>query len=68
MPRKRSMVDYGRCKPDRCEGGVCLAAQACPNKVMRQEAPYEMPDVHPTMCVGCGMCMQACPLGAVRVM
>ena len=67
MPKKMSMVDYSRCQPEKCKDGICLAALACENKVMTQEAPYEMPDVNPAMCVGCGLCMQACPLKAVRV-
>ncbi len=68
MPKKRSMIDYGKCEPDHCEGGICLAAEACENKVMTQEAPGEMPDINPAMCIGCGLCEAACPLKAVRVM
>jgi len=67
MPRKRSMVDYSKCQPEKCKDGICLAAQACPHNVMTQEEPYEMPDVNPAMCVGCALCAQACPLHAIHV-
>jgi len=62
------MVDYRKCQPERCDKGICLAALACENKVMTQEAPYEMPDVNPAMCIGCGECALACLLKAVVVM
>jgi len=68
MPKQMAMVDYTICQPENCDKGICLAVLACPNKVLKQEAPYEMPDPNPTMCVGCGLCAQACPLKAIRVM
>jgi len=68
MPKQMAAVDYSRCQPERCDKGVCLAVLACPHKILKQEAPYEMPDPNPTMCVGCGLCAQACPLQAVRLM
>jgi translation initiation factor RLI1 len=68
VPKPMAMVDYGACRPEKCDKGICLAALACPNKVLKQEAPYELPDPNPDMCVGCGICAQACPLKAIRMM
>jgi len=68
MPKPVAVVDYRKCHPERCDRGICLTVLACPNKVLKQEAPYEMPDPNPTMCVGCGLCVQACPLKAIRMM
>ena len=68
MPKPVAVVDYRKCHPERCDRGDCLAVLACPNKVLKQEAPCEMPDPNPTMCVGCGLCVQACPLKAIRMM
>lgn len=68
MPKQIAMIDYGKCQPEKCDQGICLAVLACPNKVLKQEAAYEMPDPSPSMCVGCGLCAQACPLKAIRVM
>jgi len=41
---------------------------ACEHKIIKQEAPYEMPDANPAVCVGCGLCVQACPFEAVQMM
>jgi translation initiation factor RLI1 len=68
MPKPRAMVDYRKCQPEKCDEGICLAVLACPNKILQQEASYEMPDPNPAMWVGCGLCAQACPLKAIRVM
>lgn len=68
MPKPMALVDYGKCQPEKCDRGICLAVLACPNKVLKQEAPYEMPDPNPAMCVGCGICAPAYPLKAIRVM
>jgi len=68
MPKKMAVVDYSKCEPKECENGICLAVLACPNKVLKQEEPYEMPDTNPSMCVGCGLCAQACPLKAIIMM
>ena len=68
MPKQVVLVDYRKCQPEKCDDGICLAALACPNKVLKQEAPYEMPNPSPSMCVGCGTCVQACPLKAILMM
>lgn len=68
MPKKMAVLDYGKCHPEECEDGICLAGLACPYKVLRQATPYEMPDPNPALCIGCGTCAQACPCKAIRMM
>lgn len=68
MPNPVAIIDYQKCRPDRCDGGVCAAALECPNKVMAQEARYEFPFSRPShFCRGCAKCAQACPLEAIRI-
>ena len=63
-----SIIDYKKCKPEECGNGICAAAAACPNKVLRQEAHYEYPFSHPSrFCRGCATCVRACPFEAIRV-
>jgi NAD-dependent dihydropyrimidine dehydrogenase PreA subunit len=66
VPKKMVAVDYHRCQPEECGGGVCLAVLACPQKVLKQPAPYEMPEPV-AVCVGCGICAQACPVKAIQM-
>jgi NAD-dependent dihydropyrimidine dehydrogenase PreA subunit len=66
VPKQMVAVDYHRCQPEECDGGVCLAGLACPQKVLKQPAPYEMPEPV-AMCVGCGTCAQACPAKAIQM-
>lgn len=68
MPKQVAVVDYRRCQPEQCDEGICLAVSACPAKILKQAAPYEMPNPSPAMCVGCGLCTQACPVKAIRMM
>ncbi len=67
MPQKIAVIDYQKCIPEKCERGICLASNECERRVLKQEEPYEMPDT-PLMCAGCGVCVQACPAGAIRMM
>jgi len=60
-------IDYQRCNPEKCDHGICLAMTTCPNHIIKQEGCYEMPELNPTLCTGCGLCAQACPLKAVRM-
>jgi len=68
VPKKTVVVDYQACEPEKCEEGICQAVLACEKKILRQEAPYEMPDAKASMCLSCAICVQACPQNAVRVM
>lgn len=68
MPKKMALIDYQKCQPKECEGGICLAVLACPKKLLSQEEPYEMPDPAPAMCLNCGLCVKACPMKAIRLM
>ena len=68
MPKPRVVADHRNCQPEQYDEGICLAVLVCPHKILGQEAPYEMPDPNPAMCVGCGICAQACPLKAIQMM
>jgi len=68
MPQPKVALDYARCDPETCENGICSAAKVCEKKVLRQEAPGEMPDLYPAMCRGCIDCIAACPRDAIRLM
>ena len=67
MPKQAVIINYQFCQPELCEGGICLAVLACPRKLLKQEEPFEMPDPYPNMCIGCAICVQACPKGAVQM-
>lgn len=62
-----AVVDYRQCHPEECEQGICLAVIACPKKILRQEEPFEMPDPFASICLGCGKCVQACPMKAIQL-
>jgi translation initiation factor RLI1 len=67
MPGKMALVDYNKCRPENCNHGVCSAALACPRKLLKQEAPFEIPMTDPSICLGCGDCGRACPLKAIEI-
>jgi Fe-S-cluster-containing hydrogenase component 2 len=67
MPGKKALVNYNKCEPERCDGGICTAALACSRKVLTQEAPYEIPMTDPSPCKGCSDCALACPLKAIEM-
>ncbi|NQS91317.1 MAG: 4Fe-4S binding protein [Chloroflexi bacterium] len=68
MPKPKVVLDYQRCDPSCCDDGVCAAAQICERNVLRQEKPGELPDLYPSMCLGCTDCLTACPRDALRLM
>jgi translation initiation factor RLI1 len=67
MPGKIALVDYNKCRPEKCDSGVCKAAQACRYKLLKQESPSEIPMTDPFICRGCGDCVRACPLKAIEI-
>jgi translation initiation factor RLI1 len=67
MPSKMALVDYEKCLPEKCDSGICAAALACSHKLLKQEAPYEIPMADPFLCRGCGDCVRVCPLKAIEI-
>lgn len=65
MPRKTLVVDYNKCRPEHCDNGICAATLACPHKLLKQEAPFEIPMPSPFTCKDCARCVLACPLRAI---
>jgi Fe-S-cluster-containing hydrogenase component 2 len=63
----RIVIDFSKCDPKKCRGGVCAAALTCPRKLLDQEAPHEVPLPGTSSCPECAKCVTACPLGAVRI-
>lgn len=67
MSGKVALVIFEKCHPEKCNKGVCVATLACPHKLIKQEAPYDIPMFHPSTCQGCGECTRACPLEAIKI-
>jgi translation initiation factor RLI1 len=67
LPKPVIVMDYHRCQVEECELGICLASLKCPRNILRQETPFEMPDIYPGLCRGCGLCTPACPFEAIQI-
>ena len=67
MLQKVALIDFNKCHPEKCDGGTCAAVQACSRKLLKQEAPQEIPVPDPFLCQGCGDCVRACPLKAIAI-
>jgi len=48
-----------------CEDPPCLAA--CPNEAIFRDDAFDRVMINHHKCVGCGMCVSACPFGAMRL-
>lgn len=68
MPKKTIVIDYQACHPEQCENGICRAIQVCERRILTQEAPFEMPDSRPSMCLGCALCLRECLNGAIHML
>jgi Fe-S-cluster-containing hydrogenase component 2 len=68
MPKKSIAVDYHQCDPKACPDGICQATLLCERKVIYQENPYDLPDTKSNMCLGCSLCLTACPKEALRML
>ncbi len=67
MSKKTVAVDYTKCNPEKCNQGVCVAVGACEHRSLRQDSPYETPEINPfKWCHGCAEFVQACPLKAIK--
>jgi translation initiation factor RLI1 len=66
MPSKVALVNYNKCRPDQCDDGICKAALACKQKLLKQEKANE-PPMNPFICRACGDCIRACPLDAIEI-
>jgi Fe-S-cluster-containing hydrogenase component 2 len=68
MPKRNIAIDYQQCDPKSCPDGICQAALLCERKVLYQKTPFELPDANSGMCLGCSLCLNACPRSALRMM
>jgi translation initiation factor RLI1 len=69
MPKKAVLVDYTKCKPEKCNEGICVAVPECEHKLLVQERRWEVPEVNPSKwCHGCAKCASICPLKAIQML
>ncbi len=67
MAGKAAVVNFNKCRPENCEGGVCPAIKACSHRLLKQEKLYDFPMTDSGLCQGCGNCARACPLNAIEI-
>jgi len=65
-----ALVDYKVCSPNECnpDEGICASVEACSKAILEQiDGTFESPIADQDMCLGCGDCVEACPLDAIRI-
>lgn len=68
MPKPIISLDYQRCEPKQCEQGVCRAVALCRRKALRQEQPFEPPELNAELCLGCAVCTTVCSAHALQAL
>ncbi len=66
MPKAIAVIQWDRCQPQACGDGNCNARPSCKKKVIKQDKPGEPPYILGP-CVGCGECVEFCPMGAIKM-
>ncbi len=66
IPMSLAAIDHTMCKPNKCDGGLCLAVEVCPTNAIEQEAPFDHPYVTGG-CYACKKCVESCPLDAITL-
>lgn len=66
MSKPKAVVDPELCRPELCPGGVCRAIRECDRRIIKQEAPNEVPYADFDLCRGCMKCFTACPVRAIK--
>jgi NAD-dependent dihydropyrimidine dehydrogenase PreA subunit len=67
-PKIKITIDYKKCHPEQCDQGVCAAVLECPNRLWKQEEPYDLPYPIAGFCHDCGICVEACPMKAIEML
>ena len=60
-------IDKDKCRPERCEDGICVAVFSCAWKSLEQSRPFVPPAVNISTCLGCFHCTLFCPYQAIKV-
>ena len=63
-------VNYEICKPEECdfETGICRAIESCSYKSITQlDGAFDKPFIFQEMCLGCGSCLETCPVNAISI-
>jgi len=67
--KRIAVIDYDRCDPVKCGGYYC--ERVCPVNRTDKKCIYhegnEKPLISEELCIGCMICVKACPFGAISI-